>query len=271
MTINMLLGFLRPTEGSATVLGHDAAGQSRAVRQRTGLLPEGFELYENLTGREHVVSAIDTKDADDDPDHLVERVGLDPEAARRRAGGYSKGMTQRLALAVALVGFLVALATFVNAPDAVMFAKFAGVSLLFAFAFVGVYVGISAVTATRSRAMLGVFGAYFVLVPFWFGFLPVISLTELLGTAADLVGANLSQNTTQFVQALSPATAYLYSTEIVYQSVLPNPTYQGMTATFTDLPDEIYRQFWFNAVVMFAWGAGSMLLGYLSFRRSELG
>jgi len=103
-TINMLLGFLRPSEGSATVLGRDAAGQSRAVRQRTGLLPEGFELYENLTGREHVVSAIETKGADDDPDHLIERVGLEPEAARRRAGGYSKGMTQRLALAVALVG-----------------------------------------------------------------------------------------------------------------------------------------------------------------------
>ena len=103
-TINMLLGFLKPSEGSATVLGQDAASQSRAVRQRTGLLPEGFELYENLTGREHVVSAIDTKNADDDPDHLIERVGLEPEAARRPAGGYSKGMTQRLALAVALVG-----------------------------------------------------------------------------------------------------------------------------------------------------------------------
>jgi len=102
-TINMLLGFLQPTDGTATVLGHDAARESRAVRQRTGLLPEGFELYENLTGREHVVSAIETKDADDDPDHLIERVGLAPEAARRRAGGYSKGMTQRLTLAVALV------------------------------------------------------------------------------------------------------------------------------------------------------------------------
>jgi ABC-2 type transport system ATP-binding protein len=102
-TINMLLGFLKPTDGAATVLGRDAARQSRAVRQRTGLLPEGFELYENLTGREHVVSAIDTKNADDDPDHLIERVGLEPEAARRRAGGYSKGMTQRLALAMALV------------------------------------------------------------------------------------------------------------------------------------------------------------------------
>jgi ABC-2 type transport system ATP-binding protein len=103
-TINMLLGFLQPSEGSATVLGRDATRESRAVRQHTGLLPEGFELYENLTGREHVVSAIQTKGADDDPDHLIERVGLDPDDARRAAGGYSKGMTQRLALAVALTG-----------------------------------------------------------------------------------------------------------------------------------------------------------------------
>jgi ABC-2 type transport system permease protein len=181
------------------------------------------------------------------------------------------GVTRAAVVLAVGVGFLVALATFVNAPDAVIFAKFAAVSLLFAFAFVGIYVGISAVTASRSRAMLGVFGAYFVLVPFWFGFLPVISLTELLGTLADVLGVTLSQNTTQFVQALSPATAYLYSTEVVYQSVLPSPTYQGMTATFADVPDEIYRQFWFNALVMFAWGAGSMLVGYLSFRRSELG
>jgi len=181
------------------------------------------------------------------------------------------GVTLAAVLLAVGVGFLVALATFTNAPDVVMFATFAGVSMLFAFAFVGIYVGVSAVTASRSRAMLGVFGAYFVLVPFWFGFLPVISLTELLGTAADLLGVTLSQNTTQFVQSLSPATAYLYSTEVVYQSVLPNPAYQGMTATFTEVPDEIYREFWFNALVMFAWGAGSMLVGYLSFRRSELG
>jgi len=103
-TINILLGFLDPSEGSATVLGHDATRDSRAVRRRIGLLPEGFAPYENLTGREHVRSAIETKDADDDPDELIARVGLDAEAARREAGGYSKGMTQRLALAIALVG-----------------------------------------------------------------------------------------------------------------------------------------------------------------------
>jgi len=103
-TINILLGFLDPSEGQATVLGNDATTQSRAVRRRVGLLPEGYDVYENLTGREHVVSAVETKGADDDPDEIIDRVGLDPDDARRPAGDYSTGMTQRLMLGVALTG-----------------------------------------------------------------------------------------------------------------------------------------------------------------------
>jgi len=103
-TINILLGFLDPSEGQATVLGNDATIQSCAVRRRVGLLPEGYDVYENLTGREHVVSAIETKGADDDPDAIIDRVGLDPDDATRPAGDYSTGMTQRLMLGVALTG-----------------------------------------------------------------------------------------------------------------------------------------------------------------------
>ena len=103
-TINILLDFVRPTSGTATVLGHNAQEESTAIRQRLGVLPEGYDLYDRLTGREHVELAIDLKDADDDPDDLIERVGLAPEAARRGAGGYSQGMRQRLALGMALAG-----------------------------------------------------------------------------------------------------------------------------------------------------------------------
>ena len=103
-TINMLLGFLDPSGGTARVLGRDITTDARAIRRRIGLLPEGFSPMENLTGREHVRSAIQTKGADDDPDAILDRVGLEPEAARRAAGNYSKGMTQRLALGIALVG-----------------------------------------------------------------------------------------------------------------------------------------------------------------------
>ncbi len=101
-TIDVLLDLVRPTTGSARVLGYDARADSVAVRRRTGVLPEGFGVYDRLSGREHVTFAVESKAADDDPDALLERVGL-ADAADRKAGNYSKGMRQRLALAMALV------------------------------------------------------------------------------------------------------------------------------------------------------------------------
>ena len=102
-TINMLLDFVRPTAGTVSVLGMDAQADSVAVRKRTGVLPEGFSVYNRLTGRQHIEFAIESKDVDADPDTVLERVGLDGDGDRK-AGGYSKGMGQRLALGMALVG-----------------------------------------------------------------------------------------------------------------------------------------------------------------------
>lgn len=102
-TINMLLDFTRPTEGEVQVLGHNAQRQSLQIRQRLGVLPEGFSVYDRLTGRQHLNFAIESKNAVDDPDQIAERVGI-PDAIDRKAGGYSKGMAQRLVLGMALVG-----------------------------------------------------------------------------------------------------------------------------------------------------------------------
>jgi ABC-2 type transport system ATP-binding protein len=102
-TINILLDFVRPTSGTVTVLGHDTREESVAVRERTGVLPEGFDVYDRLTGRAHVEFAADSKAVGADPDAALARVGL-ADAAERNAGGYSKGMRQRLVLAMALVG-----------------------------------------------------------------------------------------------------------------------------------------------------------------------
>jgi len=102
-TIDTLLDFVRPTAGSARVLGMDAQTESLAIRRRVGVLPDAYRVYDRLTGRQHVQFAIDSKDTDDDPLALLERVGI-AEAADRKAGGYSKGMRQRLVLAMALVG-----------------------------------------------------------------------------------------------------------------------------------------------------------------------
>ena len=103
-TIDVLLDFVRPTSGSAEVLGYDAHADSQRIRERTGVLPEGYDIYERLTGRQHLNFVRESKGADDDVDALLARVGLDLEDADRKAGGYSKGMKQRLVLAMALVG-----------------------------------------------------------------------------------------------------------------------------------------------------------------------
>jgi ABC-2 type transport system ATP-binding protein len=101
--INILLDFVRPTSGDASVLGLDPQTESTKVRERTGVLPDGYHIYDRLTGRQHVEFAIQSKDTTDDAEAILERVGIE-DAADRKAGGYSKGMTQRLVLGMALVG-----------------------------------------------------------------------------------------------------------------------------------------------------------------------
>ncbi len=103
-TINVLLDLVRPTTGRASMLGLDVRADREQLHHRIGVVPENYGLYDRLSGRRHVELAIDCKNATDDPDALLDRVGLSPSAARRPAGEYSTGMAQRLALAVALVG-----------------------------------------------------------------------------------------------------------------------------------------------------------------------
>ena len=102
-TINMLLDFVRPTSGEITVLGHDPQTDPRAVRERIGVLPEATGFYKQDTARDHLRFATAMKRTNDDPDTLLERVGI-ASAADRPVGGFSRGMRQRLGLAIALVG-----------------------------------------------------------------------------------------------------------------------------------------------------------------------
>ncbi|WP_122091320.1 ABC transporter ATP-binding protein [Halalkalicoccus subterraneus] len=101
--INILLDFIRPTAGQVRVLGYDTQQETQRIHERVGVLPEGFSTYGRLTGRQHLNFAIGCKHANDNPDALAERVNID-DAIDRRASGYSKGMSQRLVLAMALVG-----------------------------------------------------------------------------------------------------------------------------------------------------------------------
>ena len=101
-TINILLDFVRRTSGSVSVLGYDPEEDPRAVREQLGVLPEASGFYNRDTALDHLEFAIAMKRADNDPDALLERVGI-AYAADRQVGGFSTGMRQRLGLAIALV------------------------------------------------------------------------------------------------------------------------------------------------------------------------
>jgi len=101
--INLLLDFARPTAGSARIFGKDCQTDGVQAREHLGVVPEGYSVFDRLTGRKHVEYATRSKDADADAVELLDRVGL-RDVAERTASEYSKGMKQRLVLAMALAG-----------------------------------------------------------------------------------------------------------------------------------------------------------------------
>jgi len=102
--LKLMAGLLAASTGTVTVLGQPARGRPGAYR-RLGLVPEQEQLYPHLTGREFVrLNAILQRLSNPDAaaDRAIALVEME-EAARRRTGGYSKGMRQRIKVAAALV------------------------------------------------------------------------------------------------------------------------------------------------------------------------
>jgi ABC-2 type transport system ATP-binding protein len=101
--IRVLLGFLHPTAGRATVLGLDAVRDSVAIRARAGYLPGGIALYDGLTGEELLdyLGALSGRPPVRRAG-LCDRLELSRRILRRPVRDYSRGMRQKLGIVQAL-------------------------------------------------------------------------------------------------------------------------------------------------------------------------
>jgi len=105
-TLGIFLGLVRPTAGQARVCGQDVAADPQAARSRLAYVPENVALYEHLSARENLdyflTLAGSGQRAPSDIDAALEAVGLVHEAWGKRVGGFSKGMRQKVAIALAI-------------------------------------------------------------------------------------------------------------------------------------------------------------------------
>jgi len=105
-TVNLFLNFIAPSEGEASINGIDVTAHPVATKQHVAYIPEMVSLYPTLSGLENLrfFSALAT--GRELPRErlleLLDQVGLDRAAADQRVRGYSKGMRQKVWIAVAL-------------------------------------------------------------------------------------------------------------------------------------------------------------------------
>jgi ABC-2 type transport system ATP-binding protein len=102
-TIRLLLGFLHPTAGEASVLGLDAWRDSVAIRGRVGYLPGGIALYDSLTG-EATLDYLNElyRRPPVRRSELVDRLELSAATLKRPVRDYSRGMRQKIGIIQAL-------------------------------------------------------------------------------------------------------------------------------------------------------------------------
>jgi ABC-2 type transport system ATP-binding protein len=102
-TIRVVLGLDDPDEGQALVGGQRYRHLRRPLRL-VGALVDASALQPSRTGRNHLLWMARSQDMPTSRvDEVIELVGL-ASAARRKAGGYSLGMRQRLGIAAAMLG-----------------------------------------------------------------------------------------------------------------------------------------------------------------------
>lgn len=106
-TLSMATGLLRPDAGTARVLGHDVWRDPAAAKARMGVLPDGVQLFDRLTGAEllrysGLLRSMPEAEVQQRTQDLLAALGLD-DARGTLVTDYSAGMKKKIALACALI------------------------------------------------------------------------------------------------------------------------------------------------------------------------
>jgi ABC-2 type transport system ATP-binding protein len=104
-TINCFLGFIQPSGGSASINGISVAENALEIKKYLAYIPETVMLYPNLTGIENLEffsSLAGFSYGKDELSSFLSKAGLQNTAHNQRVGGYSKGMRQKVGIAIAI-------------------------------------------------------------------------------------------------------------------------------------------------------------------------
>lgn len=107
-TMNMITGYIEPTQGEIIVDGYDMSRKPRKAKKEIGYMPEGVPLYTDLTVKEFVtymaeIKQVNRKERKEKVDKIIENTGL-KEVEKKIIKNLSRGYKQRVSMAGALVG-----------------------------------------------------------------------------------------------------------------------------------------------------------------------
>ena len=106
-TINLLLNFVEPTSGAAAIKGLDVVRDAKEVKRHVAYLSENVMLYGNMTARQNLdfFTHLSGREEIDEEgyDEVMRRVGLPERAFDARLKTFSKGMRQRLGIAIVMM------------------------------------------------------------------------------------------------------------------------------------------------------------------------
>lgn len=107
-TMNMITGYIEPTEGQIIINGFDISKKSKKAKAQIGYMPEGVPLYSDLTVKEFVtymaeLKKVERKERKEKVEKIIEQTGL-KDVANKLTRNLSRGYKQRVSMAGALVG-----------------------------------------------------------------------------------------------------------------------------------------------------------------------